>query len=215
MIRLRDAVIINTVAIVAVLLLWFERIQDSGHQILDNLPFLATDSVLTAGALVISAVTSPAVVITLAVCGALLATLEHHIKLWWLLAGTLATGTAVSMLLKQLFVLPRPDYSLLLLGSYGFPSTHATVATALLVSLIWLIFHKLPKQKTARLVSLILVFTGWGIIGASRLLLGVHTLDDVMAGIIVGTGVGVMVIALKPTLLKYWRINYNNKESNG
>lgn len=111
--------------------------------------------------------------------------------------GIYLAGTGALLGLKDVFSLPRPDEPLLdptllpnlvrplyeltaTASGYGFPSGHATGATLVYIGLacilpIWT-FHK----RLAAAGTLVIV------IGASRVILGVHYVVDIFAGIAVG-----------------------------
>lgn len=108
-------------------------------------------------------------------------------RAWWTL--TLVAGTAVSVWLvnpglKRVFQRDRPDVRDVVepTSRWSFPSGHATAAAAfatLLVLLAWPTRARLPVTIGA-VVSVALV-------GASRLVLGVHFPTDLVAGTALGT----------------------------
>jgi membrane-associated phospholipid phosphatase len=94
----------------------------------------------------------------------------------WSLLSMLLNGY-----LKDLFKDPRPDLIFQLdssaLGSYGFPSGHAQIA---IVAWLWIAWE--VRKTWVWILSSILVIG----ICFSRLYLGVHDLEDVVAGIGIG-----------------------------
>lgn len=98
-------------------------------------------------------------------------------------------NTALSALIifisKNIFTRSRPYIGSLILNSYSFPSGHSLIATTYYGYLIYLLnksdYHPITKKiGTISLSSLIFL------IALSRLVLGVHYLTDVLAGITLG-----------------------------
>jgi len=101
---------------------------------------------------------------------------------------SIASGGALSMLLKQGFDRPRPDIVPHVIDVYNasYPSGHAMVATITYLTLAALLSR---VQDTRRASAYVL---GWGVmlsalIGVSRVYLGVHWPTDVLAGWCVGS----------------------------
>lgn len=181
------------------LFLWLERIYNNGVTS-DILAPLADIEVFVTGSSVISVLTSPLAAIIVGVFGAVIASAEHHAKLWMLLVGLILTGTAASLFLKGMIQLPRPDDALLQLGTYGFPSTHATVATIIFIAGTWLTYHW--KNLQHRRVIITLIGFSWILISLSRIILSVHNTSDVLAGILLGTCVAATGLAAAPYIFK-------------
>lgn len=114
--------------------------------------------------------------------------------------GGLVMGAfALVLICKYAFALPRPDHSLVALGSvpqlfrpvyvatthasgYGFPSGHAVVSTVTYLSLAEVVPVSTRRRRYAGAVSIITV------VSLSRVVLGVHYLIDVFAGVALGVG---------------------------
>jgi undecaprenyl-diphosphatase len=102
----------------------------------------------------------------------------------WLLALVLAVpvGVAINVLLKHLFrrARPVPDEPLMTLATYSFPSGH-TAGTTLFYGVLaaYIVFRTHSTRVRAAAVL------GWlcavGLVGFSRVYLGVHYLSDVVA----------------------------------
>ncbi|MFB6071244.1 MAG: phosphatase PAP2 family protein [Halanaeroarchaeum sp.] len=92
---------------------------------------------------------------------------------------------AATLLLKTGFSLPRPPASVMLIAEdgAGFPSGHATGATATYAALAVYLERGRPRVRYALGVA------AFAIVAASRVLLGVHYLVDVVAGIAVGLAI--------------------------
>lgn len=123
----------------------------------------------TAGRLVILAVSLPAL---------LWAGKRAH-ALW--LAVMMAGGTALNLVLKQIFAAPRPNIlpHLDAVHSYSFPSGHAAGNMMMFGALAMLVGHRCGYLAAAATIALI---------GVSRVWLGVHWPSDVTAGWIEGLG---------------------------
>jgi undecaprenyl-diphosphatase len=112
------------------------------------------------------------------------------------LAVGLALMAAVVILLKFSIKRPRPE------GEWGqiyritdphsFPSGHAARTAALVVMGIAIV----PPWFAIALV----IWAPW--VGLSRVALGVHYLSDVVVGWLVGAGMGLIALALRPLVLQ-------------
>jgi undecaprenyl-diphosphatase len=99
-----------------------------------------------------------------------------------LLPVVLGGAELLNLILKLSFHRPRPDVAFVHIDTYSFPSGHAMISTATYGALAYLAWGRLvtPRARVA-LVFGTVVFVG--LIGFSRLYLGVHYLSDVLAGI--------------------------------
>lgn len=107
---------------------------------------------------------------------------------WWGALRLLAVpvvAEGVTLLLKVLYARPRPDFRLVEEIGHSFPSGHATAAAAFSVLLLWFATRNLrgrPLLVAAAAFSLL-----WASgMALSRMVLGVHYLSDVVAGVGVG-----------------------------
>src|SRR4051794_33241413 len=104
----------------------------------------------------------------------------------------LVAGEA-SGVLKDHFQRGRPpvDESLVQLGGYAMPSSHAAVTSAVVVALLVTVPWRSARQR--RVAGVVLV-SGLVVVAASMVYLGAHWATDVLAGwalgIVVGAGVG-------------------------
>jgi undecaprenyl-diphosphatase len=99
---------------------------------------------------------------------------------WFFLPSILATGMGIllsEILLKNIIMRPRPPGAYLL--DYSFPSTHATIA--------WAMAYVLWREDKKLRPWLIILAT---LISLSRIYLGVHYPSDVIAGSLIGIGIG-------------------------
>ncbi len=101
--------------------------------------------------------------------------------------GYALVAFAVTLTLKEAFALPRPPASVRAApvdpGSYGFPSGHAVAATVVYGGLVLARDRLGDARVTVPAVVLV------GLVGLSRVVVGVHYLGDVLAGYAVGLAV--------------------------
>lgn len=101
---------------------------------------------------------------------------------------TIPVGMLMNGILKYAFHRSRPSWDdpILIIGSFGFPSSHAMAATLLYG---FLAAFGVRKMRTWRWRVLVVLSSGLLVvlIGFSRLYLGVHYLSDVLAGIAAGS----------------------------
>ena len=104
----------------------------------------------------------------------------------WLTVGG---GILVSGIAKEFFARPRPD--LVPHGSIvhtaSFPSGHSMMAAVAYLTLGVLVARVLPQRRLKSYVMAVAVFVT-GLVGFSRVYLGVHWPTDVLAGWLVGLG---------------------------
>ena len=102
----------------------------------------------------------------------------------------LLTGVGVGVLtgvLKSVFERARPDEgsAIPLPHSYSFPSGHASGSVALLGGIAVLVAERLPRRRD-RILALAAAAALAGCIAASRVILNVHYVSDVIAGYALG-----------------------------
>lgn len=114
------------------------------------------------------------------------------IRRLWLTAGLVLAATVLGSILsgqaKLLFARPRPDLVEHLVEAQGlsFPSGHATNSAIIYLTLALLISQVVHGRATrAYILGAAVMLTG--IVGISRVFLGVHWPSDVMAGWCIGT----------------------------
>jgi membrane-associated phospholipid phosphatase len=130
---------------------------------------------------------------------------------YWLWDKALFTRLAIlvgivglsNSFLKDLFQDPRPPIGLALDGrvgdSFGLPSGHAQVATAMW---LWLAYE--IKRPWAWIVAIV---TAAGVC-ASRLYLAVHDIEDILGGILLGLGsIAVFAVLISDDLKAWYNLN--------
>ncbi|MGH3474156.1 MAG: phosphatase PAP2 family protein [Aeromicrobium sp.] len=120
---------------------------------------------------------------------------ERRVAVWIVLSGVLVI--AGNALLKLAFERPRPpwDEPIHEIGGFSFPSGHAAGAGLLATVGILLTIILTHRGLRRRLLIGAWVLLGL-LIGADRIVLGVHYLSDVVAGLCLGTAVTIAVWVL-------------------
>ena len=102
--------------------------------------------------------------------------------------------------LKEVFAVPRPDEALVNVTTYSFPSAHAALSMSFAIMMLYVFTEKYSKQMYQYAhVGAWLFFVP--VIGYSRIELGVHRPEEVIAGYITGVVVTLIVVAL---IVKVW-----------
>ena len=102
--------------------------------------------------------------------------------LHWSIAIVLVLG--LNTLLKQLFQIDRPELLLQPLSSYSFPSGHTSGATLFYTLLASFIAQQRSYHRRWPLYAIACVPAG--LVGLSRIYLGVHWFSDVLGGVLLG-----------------------------
>ena len=119
----------------------------------------------------------------------------------------IGVGVALNLILKQIFLRPRPEILRLTKASgYSFPSGHSMVSMAFYGYLIYLICKNV-KNKYLKWIAITALTIMIALIGFSRIYLGVHYASDVLAGfcfsiaylIIYTTAISNKLITMKST----------------
>ena len=122
--------------------------------------------------------------------------------------SSVVLSAANSFVIKHLYERPRPEeaYRLITEDGYSFPSGHATVVTALVVSLVMVMtMTRVGRQIRHLLWVAAVVFIVF--ICVTRLYLGVHWVTDVLGGFGVGLGSTLILspFMLRPNALRWVR----------
>ncbi|MDG2531567.1 phosphatase PAP2 family protein [Caulobacter endophyticus] len=93
-----------------------------------------------------------------------------------------AGSVVLGLFLKSMFTRERPEAAWRLAEAHGpgFPSTQTLFATALALSLAIVVFRTAARPRD-RAIALGLALIAAGLVGASRIYLGVHWTSDVLA----------------------------------
>jgi undecaprenyl-diphosphatase len=118
---------------------------------------------------------------TLAVAGFLL--LDRKLAAMGFVLAAVASGLVVSSLLKACFARPRPDVvpHLSLVYTSSFPSGHSMMSAIVYLTLGALL-ARTTTRRPLRFYFLAVALLLTGLVGASRVYMGVHYPTDVLAG---------------------------------
>lgn len=146
--------------------------------------FSVSDSITTIMEAV-STLFHPAVLITVAVFGFFFLAGIGKRTIATIFIISLLLGVFSSLLLKNIFQIPRPEQGLYEWG-FGFPSTHATAIAIFLLSFL-IALDKKVKDIILHALGVLVVIGIIFLTGVSRIYLGVHFATDVLAGFALGT----------------------------
>ncbi len=153
-----------------------------------------TTEFLYSASLFLNALENPFLFVALIVLGILLASLLRR-SYGLVFCAAIGVTYVATELLKLLFAVARPEGALVTLDSYRFPSLHASIAGAFVVSIAWHFFFRTESVVARALVVLLSVgliaFVSW-----TRLFLGVHELVDVLVGATLGVSITLLLHAL-------------------
>jgi membrane-associated phospholipid phosphatase len=122
---------------------------------------------------------------------------------WRGLAAWLLTWAAAELVLawtKPFFHRGRPPAPLVGTTGYSFPSGHAVAASATVVALVVVLVPKGSGRRTWEAVAVAFAF----IMALSRVYLNAHWFSDVVAGVLLGTGVALGSAALVTEVRDVW-----------
>lgn len=119
-----------------------------------------------------------------------LVTVQFVLRREWasaiLVALSAISGTMISNLLKVIFARPRPELTAMMeYGVGSFPSGHSTASAVVYLTLGMLLAHAADKWRMKVFYVAAAIFLT-GLVGLSRLYLGVHFPTDVAAGWAIG-----------------------------
>jgi len=125
---------------------------------------------------------SPAVAIAVAAVACVVLYRRRRLVDAVLLPVVLAGAELLNLILKLSFHRARPEVAFVELDTYSYPSGHAMISTAAYGALAYLAWSHLGTTRRRLSLGAVLVVL-LGLIGFSRIYLGVHYLSDVLAGI--------------------------------
>lgn len=116
---------------------------------------------------------------------------------------TIVVGLQVAPTVKEVVRRPRPDLldPVAGAGGYSFPSGHAVGVTVMALTMLVVL---LPLLRVGWRRAVVLIAIG-GVVAMclARLVLGVHYLSDVLAGVLLGVGwVAATTVVIAPLLLR-------------
>lgn len=97
--------------------------------------------------------------------------------------------------LKRIVQRPRPEFRLLEVSNFSFPSGHAMNNAALYISLLYCIL-RLAKTKQQKILCTVILTLHTFIIGISRVYFNVHYISDVISGWCLGISIALVVCPL-------------------
>lgn len=139
-------------------------------------------------------------VIFLAILIILFLIIKNHRQEAFLFCLALILGDLLTILLKIVFEQPRPQISPLLhLKDNTYPSGHAMNNLVLYGLLAFFVF-RFTRNKKLSFLAIIIAVLMIGLIGFSRIYLGVHYPSDVLAGYLAGFWLLVTILIIDKTL---------------
>lgn len=136
----------------------------------------------------------------------ILYTTNNHQLAWWLAINVSVIAVIINPVFKLLFHRHRPDVPRLANSfGYSFPSGHSSGSMIIFGTLIMmqpLLGFSLATSILGTGICIVLI----GIIGVSRLYLGVHYASDVLAGFLLGLG---CLLFSYPLLMNYYWFDKN------
>jgi len=115
---------------------------------------------------------------------------------------------------KLAFHRPRPVEALLYEHSYSFPSGHATIAVAFYGFLGYIAIRHVAQWST-KVKLFFFTFVFIGLLGLSRIIVGVHYVSDIWAGYLVGSLWLIIAMSLTEWLIAQKYLDLNAKLSKG
>ncbi len=145
---------------------------------------------------IIGQIFEPINVIVFSLILALILFVKKFKKESYLFVGAMFTGGVLEYLIKFLVGRARPENALISETLNSFPSGHALISLIFLGFLTYLILKNL-KSETHKIILAFVMIILILFIGASRLILNVHWLSDVLGGWLLGLGILLLGISIK------------------
>ncbi|MDR3634964.1 MAG: phosphatase PAP2 family protein [Isosphaeraceae bacterium] len=135
----------------------------------------------------ITALGSVAVLVLVSAAAAGFLWLDRRFGTLWLVLGATASGFALSSALKAFYRRPRPDVVPHLMQAYhsSFPSGHSMMSAVVYLTLGALMTRVFLERRLKFYVLAVAILLT-GLVGASRIYMGVHYPTDVLAGWMAG-----------------------------
>lgn len=129
---------------------------------------------------------------------AVIAILFFAFKKWSqgvLISVSTGLGAALNHFIKEIFEFERPSFRLIEESGFTFPSGHSNAAAAICVSLFIIVQNSNLTERQKRVSTFFLSLIALSI-AFSRVMLGVHFLTDIAAGLMLGSFVSMIVYNL-------------------
>ena len=140
---------------------------------------------LVSAANLTSTVLGPIVLAIIAIGLSIYFFIKKRWRHFYIILLSLSGGYFLTEFIKNAIGSPRPSDALIHLSDFSFPSGHATAIAGALVLAVYF-FAPIIRSKSWRWFLVIGLFVLALVVGASRLVLGVHWLSDIIAGYSLG-----------------------------
>ncbi|MFW8667963.1 phosphatase PAP2 family protein [Enterococcus entomosocium] len=132
---------------------------------------------------------------------------KQRLESLWLM-GNMIVISGVGQVIKKVVDRPRPDFAdSMERASASFPSGHTLLATTLIISLLFFLGQTVPAKRGKRhFIQNMALFLGLIyllLIMMSRLLFGVHYPSDLLASILLASGISYITYAFVFSIKKY------------
>jgi len=111
---------------------------------------------------------------------------QKHWRVAFIIAVTGLSTSLITHALKNWFDVLRPDLVLGSISSQAFPSGHTSGFSVLVGLMVCLAFTQTKLHQTQKSIVKLSALTLISLVAASRVILGVHWLSDVIAGLLLG-----------------------------
>jgi len=155
---------------------------------------------------------SPAVALTIAAVVCVVLYRRGHLVQAAFLPVVLGGAELLNLILKVSFHRPRPEVAFVQLDTYSFPSGHAMISTAAYGALAYLAWSR-SRTRGGRLFLIAGTTLLVGLIGFSRMYLGVHYLSDVLAGVTAGAFWLAVSIALQTAFGERFAVGFTGSRA--
>ncbi len=118
--------------------------------------------------------------------------------------GMMLSLLPIFRLIKLLLSRPRPNFTSFYASGYSYPSGHTVGAFTFFIGLY--VFYQILYKKENNFILFIICLISASAVGASRVILGVHYITDVISGILLS---GILIISFS---MLYDRANKSIKD---
>ena len=164
------------------------NLDDSVHTWMDDIRTV----VLSGAFRTLNVVGAGIVTIPLRIVVSLYLLVRRRFLAFWAFALTWAASELTLTWLKAFYHRGRPPGPLVETVGYSFPSGHAVAGAALAVALVLVVFPPGPRRRKWELIAVGFAF----VMAFSRVYLSAHWFSDVVAGVLLGTGIAIGSAAL-------------------